>query len=177
MSEWPHHRQLLYPLLKIRMTTPAVECHMATGGVNFLLSPTTTTTMEGGVNFLLSPTRPFGPPIERGEASAARSVAKMASKMSAFSRAKHNNHEDPDHQNRTRPRARYVLALVRCARPHCHRATKNFTMARAEQTAEIAIAKKLRRPPARIIGPRVPPPFTWVGNRARPPIVFIARCR
>ena len=39
----------------------------------------------------------------------------MASKMSAFLRAKHNNHGDPDHQNRTRPRARYVLALCAAA--------------------------------------------------------------
>ena len=61
--------------------------------------------------------RPFWPPIERGEASAARSAAKMASKMGAFLPAHHNNRGDPDHQNRTRPGTRYGLALCAGASP------------------------------------------------------------
>ena len=61
--------------------------------------------------------RPFWPPIERGEASAARSAAKMASKMGAFLPAHHNNRGDPGHQNRTRPRTRYGLALCAGASP------------------------------------------------------------
>ena len=55
----------------------------------------------------------------------------MASKMSAFLRAKHNNHGDPDHQNRTRPRARYVLALC-AATLSSVRATKNYDGKQAE---------------------------------------------
>ena len=55
----------------------------------------------------------------------------MASKMGAFLRAKHNNRGDPDHQNRTRPRARYVLALCAAALSSV-RATKNYDGKQAE---------------------------------------------
>ena len=56
---------------------------------------------------------------------------KMASKMSAFLRAKHNNRGDPDHQYRTRPRARYVLALCAAALSSV-RATKKYDGKQAE---------------------------------------------
>ena len=55
----------------------------------------------------------------------------MASKMGAFLRAKHNNRGDPDHQNRTRPRARYVLALCAAALSLV-RATKKYDGKQAE---------------------------------------------
>ena len=52
--------------------------------------------------------------------------------MGAFSRAKHNNRGDPGHQNRTRPRARYVLALCTAALSSSVRATKKYDGKQAE---------------------------------------------
>ena len=46
-------------------------------------------------------------------------------------RPQHNNHGDPDHQNRTRPRARYVLALC-AATLSSVRATKKYDGKQAE---------------------------------------------
>ena len=55
--------------------------------------------------------------LSRFDSRGSISAAKMASKMGAFLPAHHNNRGDPDHQNRTRPRTRYGLALCAGASP------------------------------------------------------------
>ena len=65
-------------------------------------------------------------------------------KMGAFLRAKHNNRGDPDHQNRTRPRARYVLALCAAALSSVG-ATKNYDGKQAEIAENRSISAGIGR--------------------------------